>query len=283
MNVQTSIMTAPAGTGAVLSMRGPRIAPALADLVDGLRRWELWGTLAWFDIRQRYRRSTLGPFWITISMGVMVIGLSVLWSTLFRQDLSVYMPFFAVGFIVWTLISSMIQEGCTAFYGSEGIIKQLPAPLSIHVYRLVWRNLIITAHNLCIYVGVALVFQIWPGFGLVSAAIGFLLLAINGASVGIICGILSARFRDIPPIVASLLQMIFFFSPILWLPESLPGRHYLVEFNPFYYLIEIVRMPLLGKPLDGSIWGAVIGITVLTCAVAFGLFARFRQRLAYWV
>ncbi len=283
MNARTSMIVAPTETGAVPRGRAPHMVPALADLVDGLRRWELWGTLGWFDIRQRYRRSTLGPFWITISMGVMVVGLSVLWSTLFRQDLAVYMPFFSVGFIVWTLISAMIQEGCMAFYGSESIIKQLPAPLSIHVYRLVWRNLIIAAHNFCIYVIVALVFQIWPGFGLVSAAIGLLLLAINGVSIGIIVGILSARFRDIPPIVASLLQMIFFFSPILWLPESLPGRHYIVDFNPFYYLIEIVRMPLLGKSLDWSIWGAVIGITVLTCAVAFGLFARFRQRVAYWV
>lgn len=283
MNARTSIIASPVKTGAVPRLHAPQFGPALADLAEGLRRWELWGTLGWFDIRQRYRRSTLGPFWITLSMGVMVIGLSILWSALFRQDLAVYMPFFSVGFIIWTLMSAMIQEGCVAFYGSEGIIKQLPAPLSIHVYRIVWRNLIIVAHNLCIYVIVAMVFRIWPGFGLVGAALGLLLLAINGASVGIIVGILSARFRDIPPIVASFLQLVFFFSPILWLPASLPDRHYLVQFNPFYYFIEIVRAPLLGQSLDWSIWGAVIGITVLTCAVAFALFARFRQRVAYWV
>lgn len=283
MNTRTSLMAEPVEAGAVSREHPAQFDLAKADLMDGLRRWELWGTLGWFDIRQRYRRSTLGPFWITISMGVMVIGLSILWSTLFRQDLSVYMPYFAVGFVVWTLISSMIQEGCVAFYGSEGIIKQMPAPLSIHVYRLVWRNLIIAAHNMLIYVIVALVFRIWPGFGLVSAALGLVILAVAGTSVGIIVGILSARFRDIPPIVASLLQMIFFFSPILWMPESLPNRHYLVEFNPFYYFIEIVRAPLLGKPLDWSVWGTVIGITAFTCAVAFALFARFRRRLAYWV
>lgn len=284
MNVQTSTMTAPAETAAVTGSSRSQVDLAMADLVDGLRRWELWGSLGWFDIRQRYRRSTLGPFWITISMGVMVIGLSILWSTLFRQDLTVYMPYFAVGFIVWTMISSVIQEGCTAFYGAENIIKQLPAPLSTHIYRLIWRNLIIAAHNLWIYVFIALFFRIWPGLGgIVVALLGFGLLAVNGAAVGLIAGILSARFRDIPPLVASLLQMIFFFSPILWLPESLPERHYLVQFNPFYYFIEIVRRPLLGKELELFVWAAVVAITVLNLAVAFGLFVRFRRRIAYWV
>jgi len=277
------MIAAPAESGAAPRLRPSQTDLAIADLLEGLRRWELWGTLGWFDIRQRYRRSTLGPFWITISMGIMVVGLSILWSTLFRQDLTVYMPYFAVGFIVWTLISSMIQEGCLAFYGSEGIIKQLPAPLSTHVFRLVWRNFIIAAHNLCIYVIIALVFGIWPGFGLLSAALGFVLLAVNGASVAFIAGILSARFRDIPPIVASMLQMIFFFSPILWMPEALPGRHYLVHYNPFYYFIEIVRTPLLGKSLDWTMWAAVIGMTIVTCVLAFALFARFRRRIAYWV
>lgn len=283
MSVRTSMIVSSPSAAPVPRLSPSSIGRAAADVADGLRRWELWGTLGWSDIRQRYRRSTLGPFWITISMGVMVVGLSILWSTLFRQDLTVYMPFFAIGFIVWTLISAMMQEGCTAFYGSESIIKQLPAPLSTHIYRLVWRNLIIAAHNMCIYVVVALYFRIWPGFGLFTAAVGFLLLAINGASVGLILGILSARFRDIPPIVASILQMVFFFSPILWLPEALPDRHYVVQYNPFYYFIEIVRAPLLGKPLDLTIWGTVIVITVATCAVAFGLFVRFRQRIAYWV
>lgn len=283
MNVRTPTVAALPETRAVKQGNPSQADLAMADIVNGLRRWELWGSLGWFDIRQRYRRSTLGPFWITISMGVMVIGLSVLWSTLFRQDLTVYMPYFAVGFIVWNLISVMIQDGCTAFYGSESIIKQLPAPLSTHIYRLVWRNFIIAAHNIWIYVGVALVFGIWPGFGLLSAAVGLLLLAINGASVALIVAILSARFRDIPPLVASVLQMIFFFSPILWLPQSLPERHYLVQFNPFYYFIEVVRAPLLGRSLDLFAWGIVIGMTGLTCAIAFGLFARFRQRIAYWV
>ena len=283
MNIQTSTIQA-VQTPTVRAPAPPSsLSLAVADLVQGFRRWELWGTLGWHDIRQRYRRSTIGPFWITISMGIMVVGLSVLWSTLFRQSVPNYLPFFALGFIVWTLISSMILEGCTALYGSEGIIKQIPVPLSIHIYRLVWRNLIITAHNMCIYVIVMVVLQIWPGFGLFTAAVGLAILAVNGVALGLIVGILSARYRDIPPIIANALQMIFFFSPILWMPESLGDRGYLITYNPFAHFIEIVRQPLLGLMPDMSTWLIVAAITVVNCAAALALFARFRSRIAYWI
>ena len=285
MNVQTTI-----GAGAEIKDTQARpgrfqFELAVADLVEGLRRWELWGTLGWNDIRQRYRRSTIGPFWITISMGVMVGGLSVLWATLFRLSIPDYLPYFALGFITWTLVSSLILEGCTALYTSEGIIKQLPVPLSIHIYRLVWRNLIVTAHNLCIYVVIIAVLQIWPGvLSLLIAALGFALIALNGVAVALIVGILSARFRDIPPIIGSVLQMIFFFSPILWKPEALPPEsQYLAAYNPFYHFIEIIRRPLLGGAPELTTWLAVGGMTLVTGAVALVLFARFRMRVAYWI
>lgn len=257
---------------------------ALADIRKGLLRWELWGTLGWHDIRQRYRRSVLGPFWISLSMGTMVAGLSLLWSTLFQQSIPRYLPHFALGYIAWTFMSSLITEGCTAFYASEGVIKQIPVPLSVHILRIVWRNIIIVAHNMTIYVVIMVALGIWPGFGLVAGLLGYALLSVMGIALALIAGILSARFRDIPPIVTSLLQMLFFFSPILWLPETLSaGQRYLLILNPFYYLIEIVRQPLLGHPIQPEIWAVSIILTVLTCLVAVALFSRFRERVAYWI
>lgn len=261
-----------------------RFGLALADVAEGLRRWELWGTLGWHDIRQRYRRSVLGPFWISISMGAMVGGLSLLWSTLFQQSIPRYLPHFALGYITWTFLQTLILEGCTAFYGFDSIIKQIPVPLSVHIYRTVWRNLIIAAHNMTIYVVIIAGIGIWPGLGLLTGLLGYALLSVFGVAAALIVGILSARFRDIPPILGSVLQMIFFFSPILWLPEALPPEHrYLVTYNPLYYMIEVVRQPLLGQALPPMFWLIAASITAITCLVALALFARFRKRIAYWV
>ena len=111
---------------------------ALRDIVRGARAHHLWGLLGWQDIRRRYRRSVLGPFWLTISMGLLVAMLGTLYGALLKIEFAVYVPFLALGFLVWTLISGLISDGCTAFISAQSIIKQTNLPLSVHVYRRVW-------------------------------------------------------------------------------------------------------------------------------------------------
>ncbi len=91
------------------------IKKALHDIQSGWARRELWSTLGMHDVRQRYRRSTLGPFWITISLAVMVFALGLLYGQIFGQDLREYLPFIAVGFVIWNLISTLILKGCETF------------------------------------------------------------------------------------------------------------------------------------------------------------------------
>ena len=126
-------------------------ARAWGDLVDGFRRRELWLHLGWQDIKQRYRRSVLGPFWITIATGTTAVAMGGLYSKLFHLQLSVHLPYVTLGLIIWNLINASILEGADVFVANEGLIKQLPTPLSVHVYRLVWRQMILFAHNIVIY------------------------------------------------------------------------------------------------------------------------------------
>ena len=164
---------------------------ALLDLVRGARAHHLWGLLGWQDIRRRYRRSILGPFWITISLGVFVAALGTLYGALLKVELAEYVPYLALGFIVWTLISNMLTDGCTVFTAAEGIIKQVNQPLSVHLYRIVWRNFIIFSHNAVIFVVVAVLFSVWPGVTGLLALVGLVLLCLNGAWAGLLLGIVS--------------------------------------------------------------------------------------------
>jgi ABC-type polysaccharide/polyol phosphate export permease len=258
-------------------------ALALADLAEGLARWRLWGLLAWQDIKQRYRRSSLGPFWLTISMGVMIGTLGVLYGKLFKMEIQEYLPFLCLGFLTWIFISTSITEGCTVFITSESIIKQIKLPLSSHVYRLVWRNLIILGHNFVVFVVVALVFRVWPGQSGLLVIPGLLVIALNVTWIALLLGIISSRFRDVPLIVASLVQVVFFLTPILWKPSLLGRRVGFVDMNPFYHLIEIVRMPLLGHSPTFLSWIAALVIAAIGWSTTFLLFSRFRKRIAYWL
>ena len=263
--------------------RRAAVSSAIRDFAEGLRRWELWITLGWHDIRQRYRRSTVGPFWLTISMGAMVGGLAYLYAGLFGQSIEKYLPYVAIGIIVFSFISTTAAEACNVFIASSQMILQTKAPLSIYVYQMLWRNLLILAHNMVIYVVLLVFFNVGAGVVSLLSLLGLALVILMGFWSGIILGTLSARFRDVPPIVASIMQVAFFLTPVFWVPGSLQGREVFAHLNPFYYLLEIVRMPLLGQVPPATMWLAVIGMNCIAAVVALLFFARFRARVAYWV
>ena len=259
------------------------LAKAFGDLLDGLKCWELWSTLAWHDIRQRYRRSLLGPFWLTASMGLMIGGLGYMYAGLFGQSLQNYLPYVASGLIVFSLITAMATEASTVFIAAGRIILQIKAPFSIYIYQVLWRNVLIFLHNILIYVAVVIFVRVDVGWHTLLAIPGLFLVVLTGLWAGLVVGALSARFRDVPPIIASVMQIAFFLTPVFWTPGSLPNRELFVHLNPFYHMIEVVRTPLMGQAASLSSWLVMIGLNCIAAVVAMVFFSRYRGRIAYWV
>jgi ABC-type polysaccharide/polyol phosphate export permease len=256
---------------------------AMDDLLEGLMRWRLWGLMGWQDIRLRYRRSMLGPFWLTISMGIMVGALGFLYGSLFKVPLESYLPFLTLGILVWNLISGLITDGCTALSASEGMIKEVRLPYSLYVLRAIWRNIIMFGHNIVVYLVVAVIFGIKPSLATMLIVPALALLVVNAVSFGLLVAIVCARFRDVPQIIASLLQVMFFMTPIIWQPELLKDRPFLVDSNPFYHFVEIVRAPMLGQPVASETWLYVGVVTVLGWLLALVFLGRYRRFIPYWV
>ena len=194
------------------------------DILAALKSYELAGVLGWQDIRQRYRRSSLGPFWLTMSMGVLIGTLALVFGTIFKAPMNELLPFLTIGLILWTLISTSLNEGCTGFTAAEAIIKQIYLPLYSHILRVLWRNLIIFAHNLIIFPLVLLVFKKPMSATALLAIVGLLLLMINLSWMALFLSVFCTRFRDVPQIIASLLQVFFYLTPIIWMPELIPER-----------------------------------------------------------
>jgi ABC-2 type transport system permease protein/lipopolysaccharide transport system permease protein len=235
------------------------------------------------DIRQRYRRSKIGPFWLTISMGVTISALGVLYGALFKLDVAEFLPYVAAGFVIWGLLSGLVLDSTRSFVAAEGLIRQLSVPLSVHVYRDIWRNLLIFAHNIWIYLAVSLWFGTFPGPIALLGLVGVAVLAFNALWLGLLLGLLSARFRDVPQIIASLVQVTFFVTPIIWKADMLPGRSFVLDLNPFYHFLHIVRAPLLGEYPSISSYGAVVVMTSVGWMLTMVVYAKYRWRIAYWV
>lgn len=256
----------------------------LQDILEGARLWRLALTLGWLDIKLRYRGSLLGPFWLTLSTGAMVAALGVLYSTLFKTNTTEYIPFFALSQVLWVFLSSVILEGCTCFTQSEGVIRSVRMPFFVHSIRSLVRNALVLAHNVLVIVVVFAFYRVWPGWHALLALPGLVLWIIDGLAVAMLLGAVCARFRDIPPIIASLMTIAFFVTPVMWQPKQLDkSLNWLLVGNPFFDLLEIVRAPLLGTTAGSHVWIAAIMSSVALCALAWVGFGRARARIAFWM
>jgi ABC-type polysaccharide/polyol phosphate export permease len=261
-----------------------RVYGAINDIVHGFAEWRVWTMLAANEIRRRYRRSAIGQFWLTVSMGVNIIAMGLLWGMIFHTSIRNTLPFIGVGLMTWNLLVALVQETATAFVTSEGYLKQIRVPKTAIVNQVILRNVIIFAHNV-VLVPVILFFfppEHYAGFLLVP--IGLALYIVNGLWLGLLLGTLCARFGDLPPIIASIMQIMFFLTPVIWNPAQVgPSAWYLVHLNPLASFISILREPLLGLVPDLEAYLMVLAVTVLGFLVAVPFFARFRSRIVYWL
>lgn len=262
-----------------------KLTSSTKDLWAAVLRYELVGILGWHDVRQRYKRSTMGPFWLTISMGVTIGVIGFVFSQIYQSTVSQYLPFLAIGMILWTFFVTTLNDGCLSFISADLIIKQLPIPLFVHVLRIVWRNIIIFAHNAIIYLIVLIFIQKSISWVALLVVPGFILVVLNLIWLSLLLAILCTRYRDLPQIINSLLQVFFYLTPIMWMPQLLGSSHSLsvLELNPLYHLFEVVRGPLLGEFPRSESWLVSVGICLIGWLTALLFYARYRLRITYWL
>ncbi len=262
------------------------IGLAAADISETLRLWPLVWTLSLFDIKLRYRGSLLGPFWLTLSTAIMVGSIGFLYSRLFHQNISNYLPFLTVSLVLWSFISTITAESSLCFTQAEGLIRNMRMPHSLHAARVVMRNITVLAHNVVVIAAVFLIFHTKPSLACFSLLPACLLWSADAFAVSLLLGSFGARFRDIPPIIGSVMQIAFYLTPIMWNPVMLEHRGLtlaFIELNPFFSILEIMRGPLLGLPLETHIWVMAIGYSALLFVVAGLVFVRARPRIPYWI
>jgi ABC-type polysaccharide/polyol phosphate export permease len=262
----------------------PQYSVALGDIFDGVTDWRMWGRLGSQEVRRRYRRTVIGPFWTTLSLGVFVFTLGILWSELWKQNPKTYLPFLCSGMIVWTMIASIINEGAAAFISAEGLIKQLRFPYTLLSCSVVWRNMLTFFHNLVIFGLVCIYARVPLTWATLLAVPALIIIFVNGIWVVTLVGLLCSRYRDIQQVISSFLQVSMFVTPIFWAPDQLGAEFTkFVDYNFLYHYVDILRSPLLGRAPSAHSWNVVIAGTLLGWWLTLYLYSRFRRRIPYWL
>ena len=254
------------------------------DFFAGLSAWRLWLGLGLRDIRTRYKRTFLGPLWITLGTAATFTSLGMLFSAVLKNDVRVFLPYLAAGMVVWNMISAMAGDGPRIFVDAHHLINSLRLPLPVHVMRCVVRNGIIFFHNFLAAMAAFLILggELHAQHLLLLAVLPIFFAVQFG--VGLILAILGARFRDMGPMIGLVLQFCFFMTPIIWSQNDLPmGRKWWVVINPLHHLIELVRAPMLGSappPLSVTV---ALATALTLVGGSYVLFRKYRRRITYWM
>jgi lipopolysaccharide transport system permease protein len=261
-----------------------RLRGVLRGYWTALQAREVWTHLGFQDIKNRYKRSLIGPLWIVISMALFVVGLGILFGRIFNQPQGTFIVFLTLGMMLWGLISSSITDGGYAFIGAESYIKQIPFPKQVYIFRVMVVSLTVFSFGLPVFLVVAIYHRLPMGLGTLWALPGMAIVIAGCLAHISIMAYLSVSFRDLPPASASVLQLLYFFTPILY-PVSVlreRGLAMVTNLNPFYYLLEVVRYPILNQghaPLAAYL-GAT-GYVILAWMVALLVATLLDRKIAY--
>jgi ABC-type polysaccharide/polyol phosphate export permease len=261
-----------------------KIQIALTDVVYGTVRWRPWFFMGFAEVQQRYRRSFIGPFWVTLTMAIQVSVTGLLLAFLFKQDVNRYLPFICISLIIWTYFSSVMNEGAMSFISMSGIILQVRRPLWTYIMLILWRNAIVFLHTIPIFFVASWYFGIFPSVSYILIPFALIIFVANVAWMALLIGCISARFHDIPPIVQNSLNVLVWLTPVYYNPSQISGRTLMIiSLNPLTSIIEIVRGPFLNDPPDMAVWSTGILVACFGWAMAIAVFARVKSRIPYWL
>ncbi|MGQ0532416.1 MAG: ABC transporter permease [Caulobacteraceae bacterium] len=260
------------------------VGEGIAQIVEGARSWRIWYLMGSAEMRRRFDRSKLGPVWIAISTGVMVLSIGLLWSVLWSAPVNDILPFMAIGLVTWQFLSGVINDATLGFPSYSGYFaNQYMAPSNV-IFAGLYKNLVTYLINLSVPILVCLAFGVQFTLATLLFFPGLLLLLFTTFWAAYIAAIFCARYRDVIQIVQNLMQLGFFLTPILWTPETIgPERQHLVYLNPLASIIAVVRDPLLGRFPEPASWQVALISAAVLMAFAIPLIGRSHRRIVYWL
>lgn len=254
------------------------------EFYDCFKNSHIWLILSFTEIKSRYRRTVIGPFWLTLGTATTILGMGFVWSSLFGMNVQDFLPYFATGMVIWIYIASILNEGCSVFTSQAALIHNVKMSYFIHVMTMISRNVIILFHNMLVVIIVFIICGQKINLNILWFIPGILLLILNSFWISILIGVFATRFRDVASMIANLTTLIMFVTPVMWKAEMLQEkRRFIATLNPFTHMIGIVRDPLLSQSPSLESYCIVTGVLFLGFTLSLWLYKKYVHRVVFWM
>ncbi|QLG89657.1 ABC transporter permease [Chitinibacter bivalviorum] len=256
---------------------------SLKEIFAALRQYKLIWFFAWGDVLARYKRSALGPWWITISTALGVLCLGIIWGALLKSDGANIFPILAIGLVLWQFISGCLVEASSVFTRQGNVIRNMPVPFAIFPFQLVAKRLIDMAHNSLVVVVVLVFFSSGLSWVALLAIPGLILAVANMIWIVMLIGLVGARYRDVEPLINAFLPMLFFITPVMYRTSHLGHLEFVAMLNPLSHFINLVREPLLNVVPTAQAYIVALLVLMFGFLITLWVYKISRQNLAFWM
>lgn len=249
-----------------------------------IKNYSVWQSLGRFEVTQSYRRTLLGPWWYVISIALWSLAMTVVYGAMFDYPTADYAGYVLTGMIGWSWISALVTEGGSVFMSQLQHVRNPDIHNDLLVFAAAYKFLIIFFHHFAlvlVFVALGVLPFTWKILIVLPATV--LLFVISIPLVGVL-GVLFVRYRDLHKLVGSAIIMLLVLTPIFWKADSLKGwRTTLVDWNPFYHWIEILRQPLMGEVPLWIHWFYLAGMGGVLYLLFFSFYRRYSPYVIYWI
>ena len=258
---------------------------AFSDFAHGISLWRLWSTLAYLEVKRRYRRTLIGPFWATGHITLYVVCVGFIFSSVLAQGREQYILYLVSGFVPCYLIYLTLQDSTGAFTSATSLRQQIAFPYSMFVFTAIWRNLIVHFHNYTLWFAVSLIYLYSPSWTIVLLIPGYILVIGNLLWLCTGIAMLTARYRDVQQLVGAVIQIMIFVTPIFWSIDMMTHfqRVYVVTPNILYHLTNVLRAPLLGEVPSMTSYIVLTFTFLVGSLVTAYFFGKYRHRIIFWI
>ncbi|KAA3646960.1 MAG: hypothetical protein DWP95_03205 [Proteobacteria bacterium] len=257
----------------------------IKDIKNGYARKKLWKRLAVLELKSRYQGAVIGSFWIVLTLMLKVFMLSLVYTMVLDRDFKEYVMFLAIGVLTWNFISAVIVTSGTVFKKATNFLLEIKLPHSTFVFQNIYREVISLIMYQLFAIPLVIILKGWSFVSIVWlwALFGYVLIVLNAFFINFWLGWLATRFRDIQPMLSSVIMIIFLVTPILWPPPAEYANSLYFQLNPFYHLLELIRAPMLHNQIPVLSFQVAIGLLVFNMAICFAFYHKVKNRLVYWL
>lgn len=253
------------------------------DFFPGISNVGRWRALSLRSLRAMNRRAKLGFLWVILSATVFVVAVSSVYSLVFNVDVNVLLPYIATGYITWALIMSALTSMPILFTTYSAYITQKNMPLTVYVTANAFEKVVVFVAQSLVILATCCIFKTGLSLALLILPISLMLIFLTAIGASFFIGVAAVRYRDLGQVVNSSLLIIFLLTPIIWKPEFSGKRALIVELNPIYHFIHIIRAPILEHEIPLLSLLVSSGICFGFFLLGFVVMAIYRHRIVFWL